>query len=249
MEQYRMQSSLGFLRVQVTIALLPLSCALTPATAEGNRPNAVSLYWTTDQAVDRLDVAHMGASIRRRHETGEARAIAVWKYVRQTMYHYPMRNKNHADQFDAAKLINVYGYSFCTQQAVTAAAVTRAAGLKARVIGVPGHGMYEVRYDGRWHAFCTTAGFYVRRRGPHGHIASMDELKADPTLVTRAKEESRMGSPFLPCAGGAEILGEEEGSKEVPYALTYRYYDETFFAQAASQWSDLGEANPSQYAS
>jgi len=130
------------------------------------------------------------------------------------MYHYPMRNENHDDRFDAAKLINVYGYSFCTQQGVTAAAIAQAAGLKARVIGVPGHGMYEMFYDNRWHAFCTTAGFYVRTRDADGHIASMDE---------------------------------QEGSEEVPYALTYRHYDASFFAEAAKKWRDLGRPNPSRY--
>ena len=191
----------------------------------------------------------MGASLRRRYGTDEERAIGVWTYVRETMYHYPMRNENHEDQFDAAKLINVYGYSFCTQQGVTAAAIARAAGLTARVIGVPGHGMYEVLYDGSWHAFCTTAGFYVRTRDPDVHIASMEELKADPTLATRAREENRAATPFLPCAIGPEILGEEAGSKEVPYALSYRHYDDSFFAKAAANWRDLGEANPSRYAS
>jgi len=235
------------MRASVSAILCLLLIAPAAAMAEAAPPRTVSLYWTTEAAVDRLDVAHMGASIRARHRDEEARAIAVWRYVRRTMYHYPMRNENHDDRFDAAKLINVYGYAFCTQQAVTAAAVARAAGLEARVIGVPGHGMYEVFYDGRWHAFCTTAGFYVRTRETDRHVASMDELKADPTLATKAREEGRAGTPFLPCAGGPEILDEPEGSEEVPYALTYRHYDASFFAEAAQEWRDLGPANPSRY--
>ena len=231
----------------VVAALLSVGGACGTGMAGEAPRRTVSLYWTTEAAVDRLDVARMGASIRARHPDEEARAIAVWRYVRRTMYHYPMRNENHEDQFDAAKLINVYGYSFCTQQAVTAAAVARAAGLEARVIGVPGHGMYEVFYDDRWHAFCTTAGFYVRTRAADGHVASMDELKADPTLATKAREEGRAGTPFLPCAGGPEILDEPEGSEEVPYALTYRHYGASFFAEAAQQWRDLGPPNPSRY--
>lgn len=163
----------------VLTTLLSSAAASAAGVAEADSPRTVSVYWTTEAAVDRLDVAHMGGSIHARHPTDEARAIAVWRYVRRTMYHYPMRNENHDDQFDAAKLISVYGYSFCTQQGVTAAAIAKATGLKARVIGVPGHGMYEVFYDDRWHAFCTTAGSYVRTRDADGHIATMDKLKAD----------------------------------------------------------------------
>jgi hypothetical protein len=75
----------------------------------------------------------------------------------------------------------------------------------------------------------------------------MDELRADPTLTTKAREEGRAGTPFLPCAGGPEILDEQEGSEEVPYALTYRHYDASFFAEAAQEWRDLGPPNPTRY--
>jgi hypothetical protein len=75
----------------------------------------------------------------------------------------------------------------------------------------------------------------------------MDELKADTTLATKALEEGRASTPFLPCAGGPEILDEEEGSQEVPYALTYQHYDASFFAEAARKWGDLGKPNPSRY--
>ncbi len=207
----------------------------------------VAVYWTTDRTVDRLDIAHMGRSLRARGKTGEERAIAVWEYVRRTMFHYPMRNETHADQFDAAKLINVYGYSFCTQQGVVAAALARAAGLKSRVIGIPGHGMYEVKYDGRVHAFCTEFAFYVRTRDADRHIAGMAEMKADPTLISKAREEGRTSKPFLPCAGGPKILSEQEGTPECPYSLTCRYYDEKFFVKGVKEWRVIGVPNPSKY--
>jgi len=131
-----------------------IGCCAEPA-------GPMAVYWTADHAADRLDLKHMGRSLRRRGRTDEERALEVFLYVRRTMFHYPMRNESHADQFDAAKLINVYGYSFCTQQGVVAAALARATGLKSRVIGIPGHGMYEVYYGGRWHAFCTEFAFFV----------------------------------------------------------------------------------------
>jgi hypothetical protein len=219
------------------LAAVVSGCAVDVKPAE--------VYWTTERAIDRLDIAHMGESIRERHDTDEERAIAVWRYMRRTMYHYPMRNENHADQFDAAKLVNVYGYSYCTQQGIAAAAIAKAAGLKSRGIGVPGHGMYEIYYDGGWHAFCTTAGFFVRTRAKDRHIASMEEMKADPTLVMKARGERRVSEPFLPCAGGPDFLGEKMGTKECPYALTYQHYDEKFFAEGARKWRSLGAPNPS----
>jgi hypothetical protein len=207
----------------------------------------LALYWTTDRAVDRLDVEHMGRALRRRGRSDRGTALEVFRYMRRTMFHYPMRNENHADQFDAAKLVNVYGYSFCTQQGVAAAALARAAGLRSRSIGIPGHGMYEVHYDGRWHAFCTEFAFYVFTRGADRHIASMAELKADPSLITAARREGRVPEPFLPCAGGKPVLREREGTEACPYSLTCRYYDEAFFARGVAEWRSQGPANPSKY--
>ncbi len=220
----------------------------TGCRAQTERANSpLALYWTTDRVVDRLDVEHMGRSLRRRGKTDEGTALAVFAYMRRTMFHYPMRNENHADQFDAAKLINVYGYSFCTQQGVAAAALARAAGLKSRSVGIPGHGMYEVYYGGKWHAFCTEFSFYVRTRTGDRHIASMAEMKADPTLISAARKEGRVPDPFLPCAGGEPILGEKEGTHACPYSLTCRYYDEKFFVSGVKQWRNQGAANPSKY--
>ncbi len=236
-----------FIAAAAVTAALTAGCTMTDRMPDPSLRRPVEVYWTTDRVVDRLDIARMGASIRERHGTDEERAIAIWRYMRRTMYHYPMRNENHADQFDAAKLINVYGYSYCTQQGIAAAAIAGAAGLESRGIGVPGHGMYEVRYDGGWHAFCAISGFFVRTRAGDRHIASMQEIKDDPSLVLKAREEKRVPDPFLPCAGGPEILGEKEGTEECPYALTYRHYDETFFAEGAKKWKSLGAPNPSRY--
>jgi hypothetical protein len=205
------------------------------------------VYWTADHCVDRLDLEHMGAWLRQRGKTDEERALAVWQYMRRTMYHYPMRNENHVDQFDAAKLINVYGYSFCTQQGIAAAAIAQAAGLKARAVSIPGHGIYEVFYDGGWHLFCSEFAFFVYTRGPGRHIASLQEMKEDPTLISQAREEKRTSTPFLPCAGGPAILAEEEGTHVCPYSLTSRYYDERFFIAGVPEWKDNGAPNPSGY--
>ncbi len=215
--------------------------------SDARSASPLALHWTTDQVVDRLDVEHMGRSLRRRGKSDEGTAQAVFAYMRRTMFHYPMRNEDHADQFDAAKLINVYGYSFCTQQGIAAAALARAAGLKSRSVGIPGHGMYEVYYDGRWHAFCTEFSFYVRTRAVDRHIASMAELKADPSLITTARKQGRVPDPFLPCAGGEPILNEKEGTKACPYSLTCRHYGEKFFVAGAKDWRNQGAANPSKY--
>jgi hypothetical protein len=107
--------------------------------------------------------------------------------------------------------------------------------------------MYEVFYDGGWHAFCAISGFFVRTRAADRHIASMQEIQDDPSLVLKAREEKRVPEPFLPCAGGPELLGEKEGTEECPYALTYRHYDEKFFVEGAKKWKSLGEPNPSRY--
>ena len=99
-----MKTSLEFLCISIQVAIVAAGQADEATPIASVHPKVASIYWTTDAAVDRLDLSHLGTSIRQQNETDEARAIAVWRYVRQTMYHYPMRNEKHEDQFDAAKL-------------------------------------------------------------------------------------------------------------------------------------------------
>ena len=119
-------------------------------------------------------------------KSGEALVLAIYNYFTSKLdgtYHFwphdergghpAMRRAN----FDAARMLNCYGWAICGQNARFLYDLYRAAGLEARCIGLPGHALCEVKYDGRWHIL--DVDMWTWFRTPEGHIASAAELAGD----------------------------------------------------------------------
>jgi len=127
-------------------------------------------------------------------ETDEAKAIALYKWVRlQLHWGSPVadgtRGQKPVVECDAIKKININPYGHCSDFGVTAAALGTAGGLKAMESHIPGHTELEVCYtdaDGaqRWHRLDPFWGFVVYDR-TGTHIATWQEIKAEPHLATK----------------------------------------------------------------
>lgn len=137
----------------------------------------------------------------------QEKLLALYHWFRRTIYHYRMMG---ADRRDVLRLINSYGSALCGSQAAVFRQLCNAAGLKARVVSGDGgnelgHTFVEVWYGGSWHAIDTMTSFYVLTRDARPVIASMADLSADPTLVTKAQQEGRCGPEFLYCLRRREV--------------------------------------------
>jgi hypothetical protein len=89
----------------------------------------------------------------------------------------------------------LWGSHECTGWGWVATEALQSAGMKARrsVINNAGHTFYEVWYtgdDGRagWHAFDPYMGWYLLNE--HDEVASLEEISANPDLVTRPRAGS-----------------------------------------------------------
>ena len=154
---------------------------------------------TTDGSVDCHSLGSIAACLCGRSMSEQDRAIALYQFVRRLMFHYPQRSERKApDDLDAARLLNTYGYSFCSQQAIALVGLWQAAGIAGEIWSMPGHVTAHARYGGGLHWFDPLIGAYVYRRGG-SVVASLPEIAADPTLLTRAVEEGRAPAGFLPC--------------------------------------------------
>ena len=123
---------------------------------------------------------------------GEDMAVAIHDHMTHRTdgtYHFwdvfesrglPQRRRR---VIDALKILNVYGWAICGQQASLLYALYRTAGMEARQFLAPGHCLCEVCYDGRWHVL--DADMWAWFRHPDGHIASPYELAKNPqALIT-----------------------------------------------------------------
>lgn len=121
-------------------------------------------------------------SILRPDMTDEEKTLAIWKFlVDWRCHYYPAEGGDEVH--DPVKFINVYGYGFCDDSAQNAAALAKMAGLKSRVWGLDGHVVAEIFFDGRWHMIDPDHEVFYRASA--GHIAGVEELAANPGIITQ----------------------------------------------------------------
>ncbi len=121
---------------------------------------------------------------------GEALVLAIYDYFTSTTdgtWHFwtPNEAVGHpcawGDVTDPVKLLNAYGWMLCGPNAMMLQGIYRAAGLPSRIRQLPGHVVCEVFYDDRWHIL--DVDMWTWFRVPQGHIASIEELSADPRAL------------------------------------------------------------------
>ena len=177
---------------QTTIAIV-IGVVLGPVSAQAQ---VVSPRVTTDASVDCHTLESIAADVCKGSKTDQEKAIALFNFTRRMMYHYPQRTDPlHCD---VLTMINTYGYSFCSQQAMVLVTLWEAAGIRGELLGVPGHCTAQAHYDGAKHWFDPLIGAYVFKRDGKT-VASIEEIAADPTLLTDAVTEGRAGSGFVTC--------------------------------------------------
>jgi len=132
--------------------------------------------------------------------SGEALAVELWKYTIDPItgfYHYWSPSDRESTRpglgteyvRDPLKLINSFGYMLCGTVAQVYANLCEAAGLEVRVVGVVGHCLNEVKFDGAWHLLdCDLRAYHRTRDG--SRIASLKELLVDPSLVSNPSVKS-----------------------------------------------------------
>jgi hypothetical protein len=176
---------------RLLIFVLMLAFAATASGAE-----LVNPWVSTDQTVDCSSYETIIRDLKLKEmKTDEERALALYNFFRQRVYHFA----NMPESRDPIKCINVIGNTLCGSQGTCMKGLLNAAGIKARVVCGPGHTFYEAFYDDKWHGFDTFMNFYVFTRGDKRNVASFDELKADPTLSSKAVEEGRAVPGYLHC--------------------------------------------------
>ncbi|HET6428262.1 MAG TPA: hypothetical protein VFJ30_07630 [Phycisphaerae bacterium] len=181
----------------VAVVLVAVAAAARPAlAAEDCGPVVGNPRVTCNRWPSSYDAQSWARDVWRieKADTDEAKAIALYKWVRlQLHWGDPVgdgtRGRKPVVECDAIKKININPYGHCSDFGVTAAALGTAGGLKAMEAHVPGHTELEVFYtdaDGveRWHRLDPFWGFVVYDRTA-AHIATWQEIKADPGLTTK----------------------------------------------------------------
>ena len=236
------QKSLRALQVWLVLLAAPGYCAGL----------IVNPWVVTDRSVSCYDYPSLIADLTRGLETPQDKAIAVFRFFRRAMFPYTNRNEypfpvnDQQHMFDFVRMVNVYGYALCTQTNWMFASVLKQSGQveDARGISVPGHGTAEVKWDGRWHFMDAIVGCYAFRRDRR-EIASIEDILADSTLLSRAVAEGRASQPFCPWDG--KPIYPEEALAVTDQWYTYRKYGLDFLLKVIPDYKPAEADEPSTF--
>jgi len=159
---------------------------------------------------DWFDVDALRAEIVGDATTEKERAERLWAFLVSHRFHSEPAH-SRAESHDPIKLLNVYGYGFCDDAATVYAALARSLGLEARVWGLSGHVVPEVRYGGAWHMYDPDhEAYYLDARD---EVASVVEISEHPDLLDH---------PVL-------LPGRDEPFYRIEDEPFYRIEDEPFY--------------------
>lgn len=172
------------------VVLVVGAVAMMPATTRQGIDFKVStislpLYVKALEFVDRdVNYRTLSRTVTAGQTTDEARALAVFRWVRRNVRDVP---PGFPVVDDHIWHIIVRGYGVDDQKADIFTTLTTYAGVPAYWIVLELRGprlpISFVKIDGRWRVFDVEHGFVFRNAG--GELATLDELAADPSLVER----------------------------------------------------------------
>jgi hypothetical protein len=188
----------------VTISSALATAILAAAIGRAQGPPPVGVVANVKVVSDKVrDVSSLEAWKKSYIQDGMSdkdKALAVWESVVAHQYQDapPKEFLHHEnDVYDALKMFNVYGHSYCGVAACEVASLARYVGLKARVSTIVAHVVPEIEWDGRWHMLdASLINFFVMKDQPpdavngkfsraltnyavpKGNIASIEEIIA-----------------------------------------------------------------------
>ena len=193
---------------------------------------------TTDGSVDcSSPEAIVAATFKGRSD--EEKVLNFWHWFRRVGWHY----KEWPERRDLTVELLSHGQTLCGSRSALQLVIFKAAGYRARpcFIADGGHTLVEVFYADGWHALDAETAFCVYSRGEPRHILGLEELKADPALITTAQAEKRVPDCFLHCAREPEIPKDQvlPWSHFQPLPAMVKYFAEGVKSGKVGEEGDL----------
>ncbi len=185
---------------------------------------------TTDQSVDASSLETLVQSVvaRAGAKTNDQKAVAIYEWLHQAIFHWAYAVEPEPQFVGPLKLLHVYGWGLCGGEHTVLKAMFETAGWECRYVGWsdPGHTTIEVKYDGSWHYLDVFLKCYFWSKDK-SHIASQEEIAADPTIVLNAVKEGRAAREHLCCGDSPEgvisgvksrkVVGDSKGWASVTW--------------------------------
>jgi hypothetical protein len=113
--------------------------------------------------------------------SGEPFERKLWRFIRDSVYHnVPLNNTRWL--YDPWAVISSQGWGFCGHVSAAYVRIARAAGYEARVWGLNGHVVPEIKIDGRWQVYDPDLAVYYLTE--NHEVAGIADLVSKPDLIS-----------------------------------------------------------------
>ncbi|HID74795.1 MAG TPA: hypothetical protein EYP56_02220, partial [Planctomycetaceae bacterium] len=235
--------------VDGTMTRMPIGYGAFEQGWQPNRSVLIENVGTTDVHNPRIVVngkrkwfclEEIVSEVVQRYDTPAERARAIWEQQRRRRFHACTWD---AECNDAVKVLNVYGYTLCGNEAHVINDLWKAAGLRTRRGYPVGHVVCEVFYDGAFHLMDSDEHVICLKRD-NRTIASCADVVRDHDLIKRThtygilRPESRKTDEF------SASLYSHEGPRRGDFGMSTKHTMELTLRPGESielRWDHIGK--------
>jgi hypothetical protein len=203
----------------------------------------------TDKSVNTYSVETIVADLIDNGMSDVQKLDALFTFHRRIMHHYRFTSKHVESDFisfDIIQMYHTYGAAWCTQHATIFRTLcsevfgwnntqgTAGQGTLVTSGQSGGHSSFMLRYNAgdQWHWVDPIIGAYARNK-TDGKIASLNEIRSNPSILIDAVADGRASVPYFPCNTGINPI-----AGNITAAYSYFDYDTAYIIDFAQNWGN-----------
>ena len=184
------------------IALAP-SCSLQASEEKG----VVNPHIKTDKSVDFQTIDSIIDSVIKGGMSNEEKVLAIFHVIRRNFVHGPPPQDM---AYDFHRIQHSVGVGACLTMTTPLKVIYERMGYKCQSWVHNTHHMIQVYYDSDWHCLDPHMNFFCYDRSKQRKIASVQQLRADPTLAFNAVKEGRAIGGYLLCGDSPKWFASQK---------------------------------------
>jgi hypothetical protein len=169
---------------------------------------AVDPHIKTNRTVDFRTVDSILDSLIDEGMSDEEKVLKVFHTIRRMFVHGPTPR---ALAYDFHRVLHVLGTGACLSMTTPLHLLYERLGYASQSWVHDGHHMMQVYYGDGWHCLDPHMNFYCYDRSTPPQIASIRQLREDPSLARDAVAEGRAGRGYLLCGDKPDWFAGEHG--------------------------------------
>lgn len=186
------------------------------ALQSSESPVVVKPHVKTDKSVDFQTIDSIIDSVVKEGMSDEDKVLAIFHVIRRNFVHGPPPPDM---AYDFHRIQHSVGVGACLTMTTPLKVIYERMGYKCQSWVHNTHHMIQVYYDGDWHCLDPHMNFFCYDRGKPRKIASVKQLRTDPTLAQNPVTEGRAIGGYLLCGDSPKWFASQEDNPKDDWYL------------------------------